>query len=433
MDVANVATLRIAVIGGGPAGSLFALYALKYARLAGRSISVTIYEEKDFHQFGRAGCNMCAGIIPTAILYRLAELDLTIPSELILSHIRTYSLHTSAGSINATQPDAQAEIVTVYRGAGPRYGHLAGLIGFDEFLLEKALSRGAELRRSFVQVVRRGQPIEIVANGESERFDLVVLAIGVNGHPPMIQGFDYLPPPVGSMCQTEIYLGQEEVQQRLGPSVHIFLPSDEIATYGILIPKGPFVTVSLLNARRQMGSLHQFLQSEAVTAVLGTKARRVCGCLPKIPVGLAGHFINDGFVAIGDASASRLYKNGIGSALATAERAAWTAIHRGYTKHDFATNYLPICRAIDSDNIFGRMMFLEVPILKHFGLMPMAHYHVATNTMQHQAISELHARILWGMFTGAYSYWELFRMAATPRLIAQLALAVGRAMLQPHR
>jgi hypothetical protein len=54
------APLRVGVIGGGPAGSLFALYALHYAEQAGREMLVTFHEGKDFHRRGPIGCNMCA-------------------------------------------------------------------------------------------------------------------------------------------------------------------------------------------------------------------------------------------------------------------------------------------------------------------------------------------------------------------------------------
>ncbi|MBI4494640.1 MAG: hypothetical protein HY690_17830 [Chloroflexi bacterium] len=431
MSGATPASLRVAVVGGGPAGSFFALYALKYAALAGRDLAITLYEGKDFRQFGQAGCNMCAGIIPASVLSQFGGLGLTVPPELILSRISTYSLHTSAGSLDATQPDPRAEIVSVYRGAGPRYGHPPGLVSFDELLLEQAVARGARLRRGFVQAVRRGPMVEVESGGESERYDLVVLASGVNGHSLCLGGFAYRPPPAGAMCQTELYLGQDEVQRRLGGSVHIFLPPDCIATYGILIPKGPFVTVSLLRARSQMRSLRQFLALEEVRAVLGAQARPACGCLPSISVGLATSIADEGFVAVGDASATRLYKNGIGSALATAQRAAWTAVYRGCTRDDFETHYLPLCRGIDRDNRIGRLLFLEVPALKRFGVMPRAHYRLATSAQHHQGASELHARILWGMFTGAYSYRDLLRMATSPALLSRLALAFGSSLLRP--
>ncbi|MBI3979101.1 MAG: hypothetical protein HY331_13030, partial [Chloroflexi bacterium] len=91
MNNVGAGPLRIAVIGGGPAGSFFALYALLFARGAGREVSVTIYEGKDFRCFGQPGCNMCAGIIPVSVLSRFDELGLKIPPELVLSRINTYS------------------------------------------------------------------------------------------------------------------------------------------------------------------------------------------------------------------------------------------------------------------------------------------------------------------------------------------------------
>lgn len=430
MAVTGTSPLRIAVVGGGPAGSFFALYALKYAALASRDVTVTIYESRDFCQFGRPGCNMCAGIVPAPVLRQFAELGLAVPPELILSRISTYALHTSAGSLKAAQPDPRAEIISVYRGAGPRHGHPPDLVSFDELLLREALARGVRLRRSFVEAIRRGPPVEVESAGEREVYDLVVLAGGVNGRPIALDGFAYHPPPTGIMCQTELYLGQQEVLQRLGSSVHIFLPPDNIATYGILIPKGPHVTVSLLHARDQMRSLRRFLELDEVAAMLGRQQLAVCGCLPRISVGLAANVADDGFVAVGDAGATRLYKNGIGSALVTAQRAAWTAVNRGCTRADFLASYVPLCRAIDQDNRIGRLLFLEVPMLKRFGIMPEAHYRLAAGAALRGRVSDLQARILWGMFTGAYSYRHLLRMALSPDLLLPLALTLARSLLQ---
>lgn len=430
MSRGNAGPLRVGVIGGGPAGSFFALYALDYAARLGREVSVTIYEGKDFRRFGQPGCNMCAGIIPVSVLDRFTELRLSVPPELVLSRISSYSLHTSAGSLSASQPDPRAQIISVYRGAGPRYGHPPDLLSFDEFLVEQAVARGAKVRRTFVEVVRKGHPVEVESGGQTHRYDVVVLATGVNGRSIDVQGFCYGPPPKVTMCQAELYLGQEEVQRRLGSSVHIFLPRDDIATYGILIPKGPYVAVSLLNPRSHMRSLRQFLQMDEVTALLGSRELVVCGCLPRISVGMASNFVDDGFVAVGDASVTRLYKNGIGSALATAERAAWTVVYHGCSRQDFVRGYIPLCKAIDMDNRMGRLLYLEVPVLKRFGVMPMAHYRLATESRWQRGVSEQQMRILWGMFTGAYTYRDLFRMSMSPSLVFQLALALGETVLK---
>jgi flavin-dependent dehydrogenase len=421
--------LRIAVIGGGPAGSFFALYALKYAAEANRKISVTIYETRDFWRPGLAGCNKCAGLVPPAVFGQFGSLGVSVPPELIYNRIDRYSLNTPAGALTATEADPRARIVATYRGAGPRPGHPDGSIGFDGLMIEEAISRGARLRRRRVQAIRRGQPVEVVSEGEGEYYDLAVLATGINAESPALEGFAYRPPPTSSMCQTELYLGQREVEARLGTGVHIFLPADDIAAYGILIPKGPFVTVSLLGPRSQMSSMKRFLDLPEVRAVVGSDAHRLCGCLPRVSVGLAQHVCDDGFVAIGDAGATRLYKNGIGSALAAAERAAWTAVTHGCARADFERHYMPLCRRIDRDNWFGKLLFLEVPLLKRFGPVARAHYRLAADG-KHRAEAELQARILWGMFTGAHSYRDLFGMAMSPRLIAQMLLALGGSIFE---
>ena len=434
MGKAGGAPLRVAVVGGGPAGTFFALYALRYASLAGCDLSITIYEAKDFRHFGRAGCNMCAGIVPAFVLARFAELGLSIPPQLILNRISSYSLHTPAGALSATQPDAQAEILSVYRGAGPLSGASVGSIGFDQMLLEEAESRGARLKRSSVQAIRRAQPhprpIEVVSGDETEEYDLVVLATGVNPQAIQLQveGFHYRPPRTELMCQAELHLGRDEVERRLASAVHVFLPPDDIAAFGILIPKGPFVTVSLLNTRQHMHSLSQFLALDDVSTLVGTRITRVCGCQARTAIGPAKGFVGDGLVAIGDAAATRLYKNGLGSALVTAERAAWTAIYRGWSKEDFRVSYLPLCRAIGNDNRLGRLLFLEVPLLKRSQALAMAHCRLAAEARQGRHASELHARVLWGMFTGTHSYGDMLRMAVSPDLVIQLALALASSL-----
>jgi hypothetical protein len=84
---------------------------------------------------------------------------------------------------------------------------------------------------------------------------------------------------------------------------------------------------------------------------------------------------------------------------------------------------------IDRDNWFGRLLFLEAPVLNRLGLLAGAHYRLATRTQRHPEVSQLHARILWGMFTGAYSYRELLRMSLTPRLLGQWVLESLRCLL----
>ena len=72
---------RIAIIGGGPAGSFFAHFALKLARQEGLDIAVTIFDGKNFLRQGPPGCNMCAGVISETLLARLEKEEIRLPEE----------------------------------------------------------------------------------------------------------------------------------------------------------------------------------------------------------------------------------------------------------------------------------------------------------------------------------------------------------------
>src|SRR5512139_3307879 len=59
---------RIAVLGGGPAGSFFSYFLLEMASRVGIDLSVDMIERKSFDAAGPAGCNMCGGIISESLV-----------------------------------------------------------------------------------------------------------------------------------------------------------------------------------------------------------------------------------------------------------------------------------------------------------------------------------------------------------------------------
>src|SRR3990172_8731686 len=143
---------RVAVLGGGPAGSFFAMYLLRYAAVARVDLHVDIFEWRSFSDLGPKGCNRCAGILSASMLRNLKELELNVPEEVVRSHIASYHLHSPFGIIDIANPDPSAEIYSVFRGAGPLYNSVK-LPGFDGFLLEKAVEWGAGLVRRRVDAV----------------------------------------------------------------------------------------------------------------------------------------------------------------------------------------------------------------------------------------------------------------------------------------
>ena len=63
---------RVAVIGGGPAGSLTSYFLLVMAERADIRLAVDVYEPNDFHKSGPGGCNMCAGVVSESLIQTLA-------------------------------------------------------------------------------------------------------------------------------------------------------------------------------------------------------------------------------------------------------------------------------------------------------------------------------------------------------------------------
>ena len=122
---------KVAIIGGGPASSLFALYLLYYARLRGIQPDITIYQERSFDKPGPAGCKGCAGILSISLLRNLGELGLSIPEETIQSKIEPYAVHSPYISISISNPEKGLQITSVYRGSGPQISHDESLVSFD--------------------------------------------------------------------------------------------------------------------------------------------------------------------------------------------------------------------------------------------------------------------------------------------------------------
>lgn len=69
---------RVAVMGGGPAGSFFSYFLLQIAHRAGLSLQLDIYEPRDFAATGPKGCNMCGGIISESLVQSLAAEGITL-------------------------------------------------------------------------------------------------------------------------------------------------------------------------------------------------------------------------------------------------------------------------------------------------------------------------------------------------------------------
>jgi len=417
---------RIAIIGGGPAGSLFALEALSLAAQIQRRIDITIFERKDLGAPGPRGCNMCAGILSRRTVEGLAALDIALPSEIVLGRIRAYQLHGRDHSISIVPPDSTRQVLSVYRGGGPRTSPYAPVAGFDEFLLSQAQARGARIVTERAERVSFDPAPRVWTARRDEAFDLVVLACGVNATPPVFQNNAYTHPPTETMAQDELLLEPAAGRPSMDSTVHVYFEQPRGLIFGALIPKGRFANVSLLGQHFGRDSINQFLAVPEVAQIVGKNPPRLCGCRPRAVVGLARGYYADRFVAVGDACVTRLYKDGIGSALATARAAADTALRHGISRAAFAAHYAPVCRAIAHDNRYGRAVFGLVERSKRNRFFMRAWGRALMSEEDEAPSARVLSRTLWSLFTGDANYAEIFRMMFKPSSLTRIA----KAMLQ---
>ncbi len=94
---------KIAVLGGGPEGSFFSIFALKLAKQIGKDIDLTIYESKDFSHDGSSSCNMRAGVISESLIQMLAIEWICLKSPIVQRAIDTYTV--SGNTLCHWKPD----------------------------------------------------------------------------------------------------------------------------------------------------------------------------------------------------------------------------------------------------------------------------------------------------------------------------------------
>ncbi len=421
---------RVAIIGGGPAASLCALYLVRFTGSKGIHPEITIYQERNFDEPGPKGCKGCAGILSISLQKNLGELGLTIPEEIIQSKIEHYTVHSPYTTITISNPEKGMQIISVYRGGGPRLYDYENPISFDGWLLREAQKRNIRIEEHRVSHIYLGPEAGIEAAGKKLGYDLVVLASGVNTKPVKIPGLEYVPPKTQIMAQDELYAGSAQVESKLSKVAHVFLIPHSGLIFGTLVPKGPFINVSVLSSGKYPVSVADFLKHELVQSVLPEQYKRTCGCRPRAVVSSAHNYYTDRFVAIGDAAVSRLYKDGIGSALLTARQAARTIAYHGISRQDFERYYQPFCSRIDRDNQWGRRLFSVNDLVKDSRIFLLAQNRLIGDEQKNARGRQPFTKAAWGMFTGSYSYSSIARMILRPASLANLLVALLKESLK---
>ncbi len=422
---------RIAVVGGGPAGSFFSYFLLKMADAIDLDLEVDIFEPRSFGYCGPAGCNHCGGVVSESLVQILAAEGIVLPSSVVQRGVESYEVHMDVGDVTIQSPVHEQRIAALYRGNGPREGETAPLESFDGFLQGMAVERGAHVVRQLITGVdwSGDRPQLELQNGSSRPYDLVAVAAGVNSkfihmlddHPA---GFEPPKTTRGYIC--EFRASEAEIRRILGRSVHVFLLSIPRFEFAAIIPKGEFATVVMVGEDLDQELVHAFLNDPVVKRVFPTDTIPcVCSCSPLINLGARKRPYGDRIVLVGDSGVTRLYKDGIGAAFRTGKAAATTAVFHGVSKSDFAKHFWPACRKIANDNAVGRVMFATNEIMKKSRITRQAMLNMATDEQNRAGAKPHMSSLLWNMFTGSAPYTEMFRGTFHPGFIGHLLTSIA--------
>jgi flavin-dependent dehydrogenase len=419
---------RVAVVGGGPSGALFAYFLLRGVGHSGRRLAVTIYGGQADETRGFA-CGLSAGVLAQDFLSDLREAGIALPDSVIQRRITSFLLETNLGSVRLAAP-GKASSVTVWRGPGPRVGGPStSSRNFDRLLLEAAVAQGARVVPDYVR--RLAPPVEpdgpwhIACAGQAEQeADLVVGACGLNSRIPALVaelGLGYRPPGTIASLQAELEVTQYGTAKAQEDAISVFMLNLPGVKFSSATPKDGYQTVTLVGESVGEEHLAAFLGHPVVRRRLlpdGGRPNVVCRCRPRALDRAASQPYADKLVLIGDAAASRLYKNGLHSALVTARGAATTALEFGVGRDDFARHYGPACEAIARDNESGRWLLrLYDRVLSSYPwLARRALGIIAREQAQFPPGRRPTCDILWHTLTGDVPYEELRRRVMSPRL-----------------
>ena len=414
---------RVGVIGGGPAGSFFAYFLLTFADRMDMKLHVDIYEPRDFTQPGPGGCNMCGGIVSESLIQYLATEGINLPENVVQRGIDSYVLHTDEMDVKMGTPLNEMRIAAVHRGGGPRDTSEVKWGGLDGYLLGLAREMGAEVvgeRVSDVDWDSDGRPLVKLKN-DSPSYDLLVGAVGVNSSGWKLfekLDFNYRKPKTVKTFITEIKLGYEEVTERFGSSMHLFLTNIPRVDFAAIIPKGDYATACMLGYEIDQEMIDAFFNCRPVRNRFSddwNPSQGVCHCSPKIGIKEAPVPYTDRVVLVGDCGATRLYKDGIGAAYRTAKAAALTAVFSGVSSEDFRKHYMPAYKRITFDNKIGWLIFHVIHVIHKLKPMTRGTLRMAQREQSLPGHKRRMSIVMWNLFTGSAPYRDVFLRSLDPR------------------
>jgi len=452
----------VAVVGGGPAGSFFALQLLRESKKTNQTLEVIIIERKrpldeehePWHLFG---CNSCAGGVSARLNDVLEQSGTSIPEEVVQVEIDHIWLQSLWKNFPLKVPK-QKRMYTVFRGSLPfKKTHKPS--GFDSFLLQQAVSEGARIVCGDAEGIAyspAGMPELKIRTGSGDvtsiSADFVAIAAGVNTHQhqdsadsPLLRSVRemiprYIPAKTRKALLVELEVGHRYLERNMNRAVHfIEYGSKELQLEHIaLMPKGDVLTVTLIgkcvdravfpNDTREI--LADLLRMPDIAAILPgiQDAQVTCACAPRMAVVAAKNPFTDRVALVGDAVGSRLYKDGLYSAHATATSLARTILEEGIDERSLARGYGPTVRWLASDNRYGKWVFALSRLVFGSPMMSRVLYQAfATELKTRDRSKRPLGLVLWNIASGMADYREILTGMLSPSVLR--SVLVGGALV----
>ena len=427
---------RLAIVGGGPAGSFFAIHLLREARRLNLNLEVVILERRspmEAEGCGTKGCNFCVGGISPRLNVLLEERGLALPPEIIKGTFDYIWIQGQWKNFRLRVPPGM-KLNAVYRGSLP--SRRDSPAGFDAFLLNEAIKEGAQLRFGRVMGVHHGverRPILTFVDSDQNEsrleVDFAVMAMGINAGGDQRLAADlrwmnpaYRPGRSRNTLIFELDLGEEYLTRLMFKEVHFleYGTKEFPLEHAALVPKGRFLTVSLIGRCVDEAELPKDNRAVVKAFLALPNVRRIlpgiedialsCVCTPRIAVTTAKAPYGDGFALIGDVVGSRLYKDGLFSAHLTASCLAKCLLHVGLDLKALQAGYGKTIHWLDVDNRFGRVVFALSRISFSRPVIGRITYQAfATEYKFHSKNRRPLTEVLWKIASGTANYREVFR------------------------
>ncbi len=410
---------RIAIIGGGPAGTSCAIRLLNEAKKRNLKVRVIIFEPKDFN----IHYNQCVGVLSPPIEEIFEEmLGIKFPAELIKREIKGYRIYTDKG-----------EPFEIRRGEGT---YATRRILFDRFMLEKAEEAGAEIINSRVTGIEfyNGDEVRIYSEGNFIRVDAVVGAFGLDeGTAGVIEKasektFRYrMPGKALDTIITKKHIDKSIIEGHLNSEIHAFLLKDlKRIEFGAITPKGDHIIMNIAGRNVTSMDMDLFLSNPEVKKFLGEIDLSGLDYFKgRYPIKPADGIIGDRFVAVGDATGwIRPYKGkGINVALMTGAKAAEVMVNSGISRYDLVT-YVRTFEDLRRDYIYGKIFRALLLFSMRTGFIRRI---LSMKNMPPQLEEAIYMAV-----SGEGSYYEILKRIFSTRSMGALIVNFFNHLFPPH-